>query len=56
MEYIAYDLREVWFQQRDKTMQPTWTEGHIKVRHQSMTAYLRAHAYLRPSLCGFVFV
>jgi serine/threonine protein kinase len=31
MEYIAYDMREVWFQQRDKTMQPAWTEAHIKV-------------------------
>lgn len=30
MEYVAYDLREVWFQQRDKTIKPRWTEGHIK--------------------------
>eukprot|EP01094_Clydonella_sp_ATCC50884_P029442 TRINITY_DN9220_c0_g1_i4.p1 TRINITY_DN9220_c0_g1~~TRINITY_DN9220_c0_g1_i4.p1 ORF type:complete len:806 (-),score=303.03 TRINITY_DN9220_c0_g1_i4:476-2809(-) len=30
MEYVAYDLREVWFQQRDKTIKPHWTEAHIK--------------------------
>ena len=30
MEYISYDLRDIWIAQKDKTAFPLWDEGNVK--------------------------
>ena len=30
MEFISYDLRDIWIAQKDKTAYPLWNESNVK--------------------------